>query len=210
MHSATYSYRAMPLVGVAAAMAFSLSCPTSIIEGTGSMLDISRIDEWRNMLETRTSLQVDMVVAHDSLDVRPDLRSASEHLANIRHVLNPAIADLASVFGVSRQAVYKWIGEEANPEDDKLERIRALSQTADAFRDAGIARTSSMLKMKAFDGRSLMDLIAADQLTSSHIEVLIAEARMMDAAYGRSGLAKSKAKPSDDWRAELSVPWLPE
>jgi len=125
-------------------------------------------------------------------------------------VLNPAIADLVAVFGVSRQAIYKWIGGEATPEPEKFERIIALSHAADAFRDAGITRASAMLKMKAFEGRSLLDLAATGQLLPSHIQMLIAEAQALDAAYDRSGLAKSKAKPSTDWRAEVSIPGAPE
>ena len=69
-----------------------------------------------------------------------------------------------------------------------------------------MTRASSLLKMKAFDGRSLLDLVAAGQLAPEHSQTLIAEAQAMDAAYSRSGLAKSKAAPSDDWRAELSIP----
>ena len=121
-------------------------------------------------------------------------------------MLNPAIADLATTFGVSRQAIYKWIGGETTPEDDKLERIRSLSLAADAFQKAGMARASSLLKMKAFEGRSLLDLVAAGQLLPEHTQALIVEAQAMDAAYSRSGLAKSKAAPSDDWRTELSIP----
>jgi DNA-binding XRE family transcriptional regulator len=144
--------------------------------------------------------------ADDSQTRRPDFRSVSDHIRNIRQVLNPAIADLAAVFDVSRQSIYKWIDGESTPEPDKFDRIRALSQAADAFRNAGVTRASSLLKMKAFQGRSLMDLAAAGQLVPLHIQSLIAEAKVMDAAYDRSGLAKSKAKPSDDWRAEASIP----
>jgi transcriptional regulator with XRE-family HTH domain len=148
--------------------------------------------------------------ADNSQERRPDFRSASDHLSNIRQVLNPAISDLATVFGVSRQSIYKWISGEATPEPDKFERIRALSQASDALRDAGVARASSMLKMKAFEGRSLMDLAAAGQLVPSHIQSLIAEAQVMDATYDRSGLAKSRAKPSDDWRTDVSIPGYAE
>lgn len=123
--------------------------------------------------------------------------SASDHIGNIRQALNPAIADLAKVFGVSRHAIYKWISGEATPEPDKFERIRALSYAADAFREAGVARASHLLKMKVFDGRSLMDLAAAGQLLPSHIQSLVAESSAMEAAYERSGLAKSRAKPLD-------------
>jgi hypothetical protein len=60
--------------------------------------------------------------------------------------------------------------------------------------------------MKAFDGLSLLDLVTSGQLEQSHIQSLVAETKAMDAAYNRSGLARSKAKPSDDWRAEISIP----
>lgn len=207
------SHRPMPFappIGAAATAAFALIGSALAVGGTGSVFEISRVGDWRRMLEARVPLHVNVGVADDSQEQRPDLRSAPDHLRNIRQALNPAIADLATVFGVSRQAIYKWIGEEATPEPDKFERIRALSHAADAFRDAGIARASSMLKTKAFDGRSLLDLAAAGQLLPSHIQSLIAEAQAMDAAYDRSGLAKSKAKPSNDWRTEVSIPGSPE
>jgi len=199
----------MPLaapIGAAATAAFALLGSALVVSGTGSVFDISRAGEWhwRRMLEARVPIRVD--VADDGQEQRPDLRSASDHLTNIRQVLNPAVADLAAVFGVSRQAIYKWIGGEATPEPDNFERILVISHAADAFRDAGVARASSLLKMKAFEGRSLLDLAAAGQLGPSHIQLLITEAQTMDAAYDRSGLAKSRAKPSNDWRAEVSIP----
>jgi transcriptional regulator with XRE-family HTH domain len=193
-----------------ATAAFALLGSALVVAGTGSVYDISRAGDWRGMLKARVPFQVDLGSADDNKALRPDLRSASEHLANVRQVLNPAIADLATVFGVSRQAIYKWIGGETTPEPEKFERIRALSHAADAFRDANVTRASAMLKMKAFEGQSLMDLAAAGQLSQSHIQLLISEAQAMDAAYERSGLAKTKAKPTDDWRAEISIPGSPE
>lgn len=197
-------------IGAAVTATFTLIGAAFAVGGTGTVFDMSRVGDWRRMLEARVPLLVDVGVADDSHELRPDLRSASDHLGNIRQVLNPAIADLATVFGVSRQAIYKWIGEEATPEPDKFERILTLSHAADAFRDAGVTRAASLLKMKAFEGRSLMDLAAGGQLLPLHIQSLIAEAQAMDAAYERSGLAKSKAKPSDDWRTEMSIPGSPE
>ncbi len=193
--------RSMPIqqpIGVAVVV---ISCA---LGGTGSVFALSHANEWGKMLDTRVPYFDVQTVDVDA--TRPDIRSAAEHLANIRQVLNPAIADLATAFGVSRQAIYKWIGGESTPEDDKLERIRSLSLAADAFQKAGVTRASSLLKMKAFDGHSLLDLVAAGQLVPEHTQTLIAEAQAMDAAYSRSGLAKSKAAPSDEWRAELSIP----
>ncbi|MGB6055727.1 MAG: helix-turn-helix transcriptional regulator [Burkholderiaceae bacterium] len=195
------AHRPMPIPQPMSAAVVVIACA---LGGTGSVFALSHANEWGKMLDTRVPY-FDVQTA-DADAVRPDIRSAAEHLANIRQVLNPAIADLATTFGVSRQAIYKWIGDESTPEDDKLERIRSLSLAADAFQKAGVTRASSFLKMKAFEGRSLLDLVAAGQLLPEHTQTLIAEANAMDAAYSRSGLAKSKAVASDDWRAELSIP----
>ena len=193
--------RSMPIPQRMGAAVVVMACA---LGGTGSLFALSHASQWGKMLNTRVPYFD--VKTTDAEAVRPDIRSAAEHLANIRQVLNPAIADLATTFGVSRQAIYKWIGGETTPEDDKLERIRSLSLAADAFQKAGVARASSLLKMKAFEGRSLLDLVAAGQLLPEHTQALIVEAQAMDAAYSRSGLAKSKAAPSDDWRTELSIP----
>ena len=193
--------RSMPIPQRMGAAVVVMACA---LGGTGSLFALSHASQWGKMLNTRVPYFD--VKTTDAEAVRPDIRSAAEHLANIRQVLNPAIADLATTFGVSRQAIYKWIGGETTPEDDKLERIRSLSLAADAFQKAGVARASSLLKMKAFEGRSLLDLVAAGQLLPEHTQALIVEAQAMDAAYSRSGLAKSKAAPSGDWRTELSIP----
>ena len=195
------AHRSMPIPQRMGAAVVVIACT---LGGTGSVFALSHANEWGKMLDMRVPYFD--VQTTDADAVRPDIRSAAEHLANIRQVLNPAIVDLATVFGVSRQAIYKWIGGESTPEDHKLERIRSLSLAADAFQKAGVTRASSLVKMKAFESRSLMDLVAAGQLLPEHTQTLIAEANAMDAAYNRSGLAKSKAVPSDDWRSELSIP----
>ena len=214
MYTATLSNsRSMPFtapIGAAATAAFALLGSALAVGGTGSVFDISRAEDWRKMLEARVPFYIDVGITDESHELRPDLRSASDHLGNIRQVLNPAIADLATVFCVSRQAIYKWIGGETTPEPDKFERIRALSHTADAFSEAGVTGASSLMKMKTFENQSLLDLAAAGELSLWHIQSLIDEAKAMDAAYDQSGLAKSKAKTSDDWRAEVSIPGSPE
>lgn len=194
-------HRSMSIPQPVGAAVFVIACA---LGGTGSVFALPHANEWGKMLGTRVPYFD--VRTTDAEAARPDIRSAAEHLANIRLALNPAIADLAMAFGVSRQAIYKWIGGESTPEDDKLERIRALSLAADAFQKAGLARATSLLKMKVFEGRSMLDLVAADQLAPEHAQALIVESQAMDAAYNRSGLAKSKAAPSDDWRSELSIP----
>lgn len=200
----------VPAQGATANVASGPMGLRNLIGGTGSVFEISQVEEWRDSVQARVSYLIVVGATGGSEKQRVDVRLASEHLDNIRQVLKPAIADLAAAFGVSRQAIYRWISGDATPEPEKIKRIRALSHAADAFRQAGVMRAPSLLKMKAFEGRSLLDLVAAGQLTEAHIRLLIEEARAMDAAYERSALAKSKAKPSDDWRATVSIPGSPE
>lgn len=187
---------------VAAAIGISL-----IIGGTGSVFETGRAEEWSQIVQPRVSYHVKVETDdHPNVKHLPDSRSASEHLTNIREVFHPAISELAGIFGVSRQSIYQWMREKASPESDKLQRIRTLSHAADDFRNAGITCAPAMLKMKEFQGQSLMDLVTKDQLLPWHIQSLITVAQEMDADHKRATSLASKAKPSEAWRSELSIP----
>jgi hypothetical protein len=60
--------------------------------------------------------------------------------------------------------------------------------------------------MQVFDHQSLLDLVASDRMQLSHVHTLIAEANVMESAYQRSGLARSKAVPTCDWQSGISIP----
>ena len=57
------------------------------------------------------------------------------------------------------------------------------------------------IRMKMFDGLSAFDLMKAGTLEQHHINALIEEVRLMDAAYDRSGFVRTNAKP-----ARISAP----
>ncbi len=117
-----------------------------------------------------------------------------------------ATSDLAGLFGVSRQTIHAWRSGELTPEPDKLNHNIELSKIADAFRESGVSRAGVLMKMKAFDGRSLMDLIKTGENLSEHVAGLISEGKTMEASYQRSGLATSKSKSSGDWQSYFSIP----
>lgn len=176
-----------------------------MLVGTGSAYGMDRSETWRPYLQHRVPFILEADV-HGSSAERVDIRTPLEHLENIRNVLSPAVSDLASVFDVSRQAIYKWLSNDSNPEPEKLARVQALSQIADAFKGAGVVRAGSLIKIKTFGGRSLMDIVKVGDDWHEAVDVLIAESRAMEHAYERSGLAKSKAKPTSDWQASQSIP----
>jgi len=178
----------------------------TVLIGTGSVYGVDRAESWRHYLQLRVPFILDAAVTSQDSAERPDIRTAAEHIENVRSVLDPSIADLATLFDVSRQAIYKWLSGDSTPEQDKLDRIVQLSRIADAFHSAGISRAGSLLKMKTFGGRCLMDLIKSGENSNEHVVALITEAKAMEASYMRSGLATSKSKPTHDWQSTISIP----
>ena len=60
------------------------------------------------------------------------------------------------------------------------------------------------LRIKMFGGRTFLNLLADGELLPEHISAVICEAQAMEAAYQRLG--KSKARPTNDWQCEISIP----
>lgn len=176
-----------------------------MLTGTGSAYGMDRLDTWGPHLQHRVSFIPGTGFQGNDAE-RVDVRTPLEHLENIRTVLNPAVSDLASVFEVSRQAIYKWLSNDSKPEPEKFSRIQELSQIADAMKEAGVVRAGSLLKMKIFGDRSLMDIIRTGDDWREAVDILIAESRAMERAYERSGLAETKAKPTSDWQTSHSIP----
>lgn len=204
MYSVPVSTQPVQPMGSATKSAFAVI--GTVLIGTGSVYGLDRAESWRHHVQPRVPFILDTAeTSADSAD-RPDVRTAAEHIENIRNVLNPPVADLAALFDVSRQAVYKWLSGSSTPEDDKLGRIIELSRIADAFQAAGVSRAGTLLRMKAFAGRSLMDLINSGGNRHEHVTALIIEARAMEASYKDSGLAASKSRATSDWQTSISIP----
>ncbi len=60
--------------------------------------------------------------------------------------------------------------------------------------------------MKMFNGYSALDLMRKGVFTEVELFALLREIVLAEDAYRRSGLAKSKALPNDDWRSTISIP----
>ncbi|MGK2913137.1 MAG: hypothetical protein ACSLE5_01560 [Porticoccaceae bacterium] len=206
MHSISPSVRPTAPMGLTAKVAVAAFGAATL--GTGSIYALDRAESWSPRIQARVPFILDIGATQASINStkHADVRTAAEHIENIRNVLNPAVADLATLFDVSRQAIYKWLTGSSNPEQDKLDRIVELSRIADAFHTAGVSRAGNLLKMKTFGGRSLMDFIKSSENRDEHVALLISEAKLMEASYKQSGLATSKSKPTSDWLSSISIP----
>jgi transcriptional regulator with XRE-family HTH domain len=94
-----------------------------------------------------------------TVDLAP-VRRPAEDLARIREVLKPAVSDLATTFGVSRQSVYNWLNGEQVAEENAA-KLQDLAQAADVLAHEGIAVNAALLKRKFANGRTLLQVAQA-------------------------------------------------
>ena len=90
------------------------------------------------------------------------VRTPSENLSRIRQVLNPAVSDLATTFGVSRQSVYNWLNGDPVAEENAA-KLNDLAQAADVLAREGVAINAALLKRKFANGRTLMQVAQAGE-----------------------------------------------
>lgn len=140
-------------------------------------------------------------------DLASRLVTAEQHLANIKSVIGLQMSELAVFFGVSRQSVHKWQSGTVVPGQENLEGIRELSRLADGLAAAKVKRPADLIRAKAFDGRSLLDLVKDGENYSEALASLVAESRVIDERYGATKLATSELPRSSDWQSSLSVPY---
>lgn len=143
------SYTFVRLVGWMAAAGAVLS---SI--GTGGELSIEHLQRSTHQMQHRGPT-VDVANA-------APVRNPAEDLVRIREVLKPAVSDLATTFGVSRQSVYNWLNGEPVAEENAA-KLRDLAQAADVLAYEGIAVNAALLKRKFANGRTLLQVAQAGE-----------------------------------------------
>lgn len=201
----------LPVMGTLGTIAF-----LGGLAGTGTTFNVDNLDSWLAFVQPRTHLIVSNQPSSSSYDEvalasHVDIRNISQHLANIREVFSPSMSELAQDLGISRQALYKWVSGDFQPDDEiKIRFITRLSLAADVFKNAGLTDASLLLKMKAFDGKSLKDVIKNDGDWQTSVKILISESAAMERSYKKSGLENTKGVTSDDWKSSVSLPGISE
>lgn len=89
-------------------------------------------------------------------------RTPSGSLLRIREVLNPAVSDLAATLNVSRQSIYNWLNGEPVAEENAA-KLHDLAQAADVLAHEGIPISTSLLKRKFANGRTLLQMAQAGE-----------------------------------------------
>lgn len=136
-------------------------------------------------------------------------RAPAENLARIREVLRPTMLELASLFGVSRQAVYDW-QQGSQPIPQTAQRLAQLASAADVFSEAGLFVDAKTLRRRVAGGRTLLDTVSsgddAESVARSLVSTLKREASQRERL--RIQLAARKRGPPNP--GDYGAPTLSE
>jgi hypothetical protein len=154
----------------------------------------------------RTSIKfMDFRGPVDTLLHARDARSAAQLVANIRDVFGLKMSEVARIFGVSRRAVYDWLAG-ALPKGDLLTKMGRLSRQADEARDAGIDRMDHFVHRPVIGGRSLLDMLRADEDIERPLAIIKQTATDEERIRNSSALGNREIGPNRRGFDEVSTP----
>jgi DNA-binding transcriptional regulator YiaG len=174
-----------------------------MVAGTGGLMTIDsavKMSKYCSISSVRIHIEDSR-----SANKKIDTRSTAEHIANIRDVLAINMSDLAAVFAVTRPTVYAWLEGRQEPKPEAVKRIQQLSSAADVFGQANIKRLDKLLQRPILDGRSLLDMLKANE-DPMVVLPLVKEISEKEAKTRRESKGSSKNRRSlDDVLGESSV-----
>jgi transcriptional regulator with XRE-family HTH domain len=132
------------------------------------------------------------------------VRTPSENLSRIREVLNPAVSDLATTFGVSRQSVYNWLNGEPVAEENAV-KLQDLAQAADVLAHEGMSINAALLKRKSANGRTLMQVAQAGESARDAAQLLV-EIHKREAAQRERTKARFENRAKTPASADFDLP----
>ena len=165
------------------------------LAGTGGSID-NLVNEDRTDALPSTSWEAffEQVGEYTDADAM-EAPEAAELIAEIKATLGVSITDLATIAGVSRQAVYDWIGggqvSEAN-----YDRLLELRQICSDWRQRTSRPIGRLLRVKDEAGETLLDLLRRESLRKAQIAPRMeALAGMAEKQGERRKERKSKLAP---------------
>jgi hypothetical protein len=131
-----------------------------MMAGTGGLMTVDSALKMSECCLVKTIIHVE--------EFRPviekiDTRSTAEHLANIRDIFAINMSDLAGVLAATRPTVYAWLEGQDPKKPETVRHIQQLSNFADEFRQANIQRLDRLLQRPILGGRSLLDMLKANE-----------------------------------------------
>lgn len=132
------------------------------------------------------------------------IRTPAQDLARIREVLKPAVSDLATTFGVSRQSVYNWLNGEPVA-DANAAKLQDLVQAADVLDHEGITVNAALLKRKFANGRTLLQVAQAGE-SARDAALQLVHIHKREAAQRERMAARFANRPKTQPSADFDLP----
>lgn len=129
------------------------------------------------------------------------VRNSAENLRRVREVFKPTVTELASLLGVSRQAIYNWqAGQPVAEQNDA--RLVQLASAADLLEDEELADNPSVMRRKLPGGKTLFESVragdAADAAAASLVEMVKREQAQRQSVATRLANRTRKAVDAGD------------
>lgn len=164
--------------------------------GTGGELSIAHLQRSAHEMHH-------MAPVVEVADVAP-VRTPAEDLVRIREVLKPAVSDLATTFGVSRQSVYNWLNGEPVAEENAA-KLQDLAQAADVLDHEGITVNAALLKRKFANGRTLLQVAQAGE-SARDAALQLVHIHKREAAQRERMAARFANRPKTAPSADFDLP----
>ncbi|MYM81700.1 hypothetical protein GTP44_06980 [Duganella sp. FT50W] len=133
------------------------------------------------------------------------VRTPREDLSRIREVLKPAVSDLATTLGVSRQSVYNWLNGD-QVADENAAKLQDLAQAADALDHEGIEVNAALLKRKFANGRTLLQVAQAGE-SARDAALQLAHIHKREVAQRERMAARFANRARTPTSADFDLPW---
>lgn len=192
---------------IASAMVFALTTTTSVapaatleaLVGTGGSLENLSREDRTDALSSKAlaTLFFEQVGkrAQASAMAAPD---APELIADIKSTLGVSITDLAAIVGVSRRAIYDWIGG-GHVSDANKERLMELKQVSAGWQQRSNRPLGRLLRQKLGANDTLLDLLKANRLDQAQVAHHLDSLASMSEKQDQQRLArKAKFAPLND------------
>lgn len=185
------SFNLVNLVGWATVVGAAL---TNV--GTGGELSLEHLQ--------RTASKIQYAVHGAEVVEVEAVRSAKDDLARIREVLSPAISDLATTLGVTRQSVYNWLNGDPITNENAA-KLRDLAQAADVLAQAGVTVNAALLKRKFANGKTLLQVAQAGESARESALVLV-QILKREAEQRKRMTARFANRPRTSATADFDLP----
>jgi hypothetical protein len=175
-----------------------------LLLGTGSSVSAEYFEA-----NSHVGYRIASVEVRGGADMRVQDFTPAQKLERVLDILKPNVTELASAFGVSRQAIYAWKAGEPISQSNS-DRLDDLNRAADVFAGAGVAEPGRLLRRKFEGGKNLLDIVrdggSAGESAKNLIEVIRREETQRRALDARLQARVAPSVQIDD----IGVPMMSE